>query len=194
MTLEEILAALEETSDDDLREALKAKRPEFFGKPSGEATAKADEEALEAAKTEAREEVVAALAEKGVTVSLSEDDDDKDKTEVDITSAPEFVSLGERVDALETEKSTGAAEALVDGAIADGKFLPSQREGMLEVALSEGGMERVKSLIPEKAIVDLSELGVEAGQPTNVELSEEDADEEVDRLVASYATSGKKEE
>lgn len=191
MTLEELLAQLEETSDDDLREALKAKRPEFFGSPEGEPT-KADDEALEAAAKEAREEVVAALAEKGVTVSLAENDDDKDKTVVDITSAPEFVSLGERVDTLETEKSTEAAEALVDGAIQDGKFLPSQRDGMLEVALSEGGMERVEKLIPEKAIIDLSEVGVEAGRVTNVDLSEEDADDEADRLIASYATSGSK--
>lgn len=191
MTLEEILAALEETSDDDLREALQAKRPEFFGKPSGEATS--DDEALETARTEAREAVVAALAEKGVTVSLSENDDDTDETEVDVTSAPEFVALSERVEALETEKSTDAAEALVDGAIQDGKFLPSQREGMLEVALSEGGMERVEKLIPEKAIVDLSEIGVEEGHETNVELSEEDAEGEADRLIASYATSSGKE-
>ncbi len=189
MTLEEILAALEETSDDDLREALKAKRPDFFGTPSGE-PAKDDEEALIAtAKTEAREEVVAALAEKGVTVSLSENDDDDNETEVDVTSAPEFVALSERVATLETEKSTDAAETLVDGAISDGKFLPSQREGMLEVALSEGGIERVKKLIPAEAIVDLSELGVEAGHETNVELSEGDADEEADRLIASYATT-----
>ncbi len=192
MTLEEILAALEETSDDDLREALKAKRPEFFGSPEGEPTEKADKDALEAAAKEAREEVVAKLAEKGVTVSLSEDDDDKDETTVDITSAPEFVSLSERVDTLESEKSTDAAEELVDGAIADGKFLPSQRDGMLEVALSEGGMERVEKLIPAKAIVDLSEHGVEAGHPTNVDLSEEDADDEATRLIASYATTGSK--
>ncbi len=192
MTLEELLAELEETSDDDLRKALKDKRPEFFGDPEGEPT-EADKEALEAAVKEAREEVVAKLAEKGVTVSLSEDDDDDDETKVDISSAPDFVKLSERVDTLETEKSTEAAETLVDGAIHDGKFLPSQREGMLEVALAEGGIERVTKLIPEKAIVDLSELGVEAGRKTNdVTLSEEDVDDEVDRLVGSYATTGSK--
>lgn len=112
---------------------------------------------------------------------------------MDVTSAPEFVKLSERVETLETEKSTDAAEALVDGAISDGKFLPAQREGLLEVAMSEGGMEQVEKLIPEKPIVNLSELGVEAGHETNVELSEEEAGDEADRLIASYATSGKKE-
>ncbi len=193
MTLEELLAALEETSDDDLREALKGKRPDFFGTPDGEPTAKVDDEALEDAAKKAREEVVAKLAEKGVTVSLSEDDDDKDETEVDITSAPEFVSLSERVDTLETEKSTDAAKTLVDDAIKVGKVLPAQRDALIEVALAEGGMERVEKLIPEKAIVDLSERGVEAGHPTNVDLSEEESDDEATRLIASYATTGKKE-
>jgi len=114
------------------------------------------------------------------------------ETKVDISSAPDFIKLSERVDALVTEKSTEAAETLVDGAIHDGKFLPAQRDALIEVALSEGGMERVELLIPEKAIVDLSERGVEAGHETNKPLSEDDVDSEVDRLVGSYATTGSK--
>jgi hypothetical protein len=189
MTLEEMLQEIAETSDDELREALTKSRPELFVAASED-----DEEAkLEAAKAEGREAVVAALAEKGITVALSEGAKGSDNTEVDITSAPEFVQLSERVTALEGEKVTAEAEAVIDKAIHDGKVLPAQREGFLEVALSEGGMARLAKLIPEKAVIDLSEKGVNPADATNVELSEKDAEAEADRLVAAYASNGKKE-
>lgn len=185
MTVEELLAQLDETSDDDLRKALEAKRPELFGSPEG--NPEDAEKVIADAKKEAREELVAALAEKGVTVSLSEENEkDGAKAEVDIQSSPEFVALSERVENLESEKKTTEAETLIDSAIHDGKVLPAQREGLLEVALSEGGMDRLAKLIPDAKIVDFSEKGSNKGHETNVELSEEDAEAEVDRLVSAY--------
>lgn len=193
MTLEELLAELAQTSDDDLREALTESRPELFAVAAGEGSDEDAEAAIEAAKAEGREAVVAALAEKGITVSLSESAADSDGPEVDITSAPEFVTLSERVSALETEKVETEVSAVIDKAIEEGKVVPAQREGLLEVGLSEGGLETLAKLIPEKAVVDLSEKGVNPADETNVELSEQDARTEADRLVAAYATTEKKE-
>ncbi len=186
MTLEELLKEISETSDDDLRAALEGSRPELF-KNSNDEDADA---AIEAAKVEGREAVVAALAEKGITVALSESSSGSEgETEVDITSAPEFVKLSERVDALEGEKDEAKAASVIDKAIEDGKVLPAQREGLVEVALSEGGMDRLAKLIPAEAIVSFSEEGVAPAGETNVPLSEEDAQKEADRLVAAYATT-----
>lgn len=193
MTVEEALQAIAETSDDDLREALTSARPELFAVANSEEDEAGAKAAIEAAKVEEREAVVAALAEKGVTVSLSEGAEDANETEVDITSAPEFVTLSERVTALEGEKVTASAAATIDAAIKEGKVLPAQRDGMMEVALSDGGMDRLAKLIPSAAIVDLSEGGVAPADETNVELSEKDAAAEADRLVAAYTSNGKKE-
>lgn len=197
MTLEEVLAQLAETSDDDLRKALTDSRPELFaqeGDGEGDDEEKA-KEAIEAAKVEGREAVVAALAEKGITVTLSEDTGDgkKDEPKVDISSAKEFVALGERVSTLEKEKATTAVEAKIDKAIKEGKVVPAQRDGLIKVGLSEDGEDILDEIIPEKAVVDLSEKGVTPTDETNVPLSEEDAEKEADRLVAAYATTEKKE-
>lgn len=193
MTVEEALQAIAETSDDDLREALSTARPELFAVANSEDDAEKAKAAVEAARVEEREAVVAALAEKGVTVSLSESAEDAAETVVDITSAPEFVSLSERVTSLEGEKVEAEAAAVIDKAIGDGKVLPAQRDGFLEVALSEGGMDRLAKLIPTKALVDLSESGVSPADETNVELSEKDAEAEANRLVSAYTSNGKKE-
>ncbi len=193
MTLQEALAAIAETSDDDLREALTEVRPELFSVAASEG-AEETKKALAAAKVEGQKEVIAALAEKGVTVGLSESDEGtSESAEVDITSAPAFVALSDRITSLEGDIVKADAEAKIDAAITEGKVLPAIRDGLLEVALSEGGMDRLAKLIPEKAIVDLSEQGVNLADPTNVELSESDAQAEADRLVGAYASTGKKE-
>ena len=193
MTLEELLHELQETSDDELRAALQEHRPEVLA--SATEAADDDEEALEAARREGREAVVAALAEKGITVALSESAAGSDEdVDVDIESHPVVVALAERVTKLEGEKVEAAAEAVIDKAIAEGKVLPSQREGLLEVALSENGMDRLTKIIPSEAVVDLSEKGTAPGDETNVSLSEEDAQAEADRLVAAYASKTKTKE
>lgn len=193
MTVEELLAEVSETSDDDLRKALQDARPELFAVANSEDDADA-KEALEAAKAEGREAVITALTEKGITVSLSEDAADSSDAEVDITSAPDFVKLSERVTSLESEKVEAEASTIIDTAIRDGKVIPAQREGFMEVALSDGGLDRLAKLIPEKAVVDLSEKGVTPATETNVALSDTDAQAEADRLIGAYATTtGKKE-
>jgi hypothetical protein len=189
MTIEEMLAQLAETSDDELREALSTARPELFAVANGEA--EVDEAAIEAARAEGREAVVAALAEKGITVGLSESAGDGAAPEVDITSAPEFVKLSERVTTLEGEKTLKAVTIKVDDAVKAGKVLPSQRDALIEVGLSDE--EMLNKLIPAQAVVSLSEEGVNPADETNVQLSEEDAEAEANRLVAAYASNGKKE-
>jgi hypothetical protein len=196
MTLEETLKAISETSDDDLRKALTEARPELFAVANSEDDDAKDKTkaALEAAKGEGKKELIASLAEKGITVALSESaKDSDDEPEVDITSAPEFVKLGGRVTSLEGDIVKAKAETTIDKAIKDGKVIPATRDGLLEVALGEGGMDRLAKLIPEKAVVDLSEHGVNLSDETNVELSEKDAAAEADRLIATYATTTKKE-
>lgn len=190
MTIEEMLAQLAETSDDELRTALSAARPELFAVANSEDETDA-EAAIAAARQEEREAIVAALAEKGVTVALSESAADDKNADVDISSAPAFVALSERLDALESEKTKASVEAIVDEAVKEGKVLPAQRDGLIEVGLSDA--EMLTKLIPAKAIVALGEQGIAPADETNVQLSEEDARAEADRLVAAYASNGSKE-
>lgn len=190
--IEQALATLKEISDDDLAKALSKLRPEL--KIGGEAGS-GDESQVEAAKEEGRKELVAALAEKGITVALSEDGKGDEEPSVDISKHPDFVALGERVGKIEGDATRSAAEAMIDAAIEGGKVLPNQREAMLEVALSEGGIDRVKKLIPEKPIAALGkELGVELSEDTVGDLDDAAADEEVDRLVSAYVPGAGKED
>ncbi len=192
MTLEEMLAQLADTSDDDLRAALETARPDLMKVEDPGKSEKEAEEAIEAAKADGKKELVAALAEQGVTVALSEGDkDSKDDTKVDLTEAPEVVQLNERVAVLEGNVATTAAEAVIDQAIKDQFVLPSQRDALLVVALSEKGMETLAGLIPEVKVVDLSEKGTAPGEETNAPLTGEDATTEADRLVAAYGSSKK---
>ena len=196
MTLEEALEAIQETSDDDLRAALETARPDLMkvedpGKSKEEVKA-----AEEAAKAKGKEELVAALAEKGITVALSEGDgkDSKDGTEVDLSSAPEVVQLNERVAVLEGNVATTAATTVIDQAIKDQFVLPAQRDALLVVALGEKGMETLAGLIPEVKVMDLSEQGAAPGEETNAPLTGKDASTEADRLVAAYGSSTSKKE
>jgi len=182
MTLTETLQAIAETPDDELRTALTELRPDMFATANSEDD---DEAAIAAARTEGADAVVAALAEKGIAVSLSEDDDAKDP-EVDVSSAPEFVALSERVNTLEGEKASTAVTAVVEAAVQAGKILPSQKDGMIAIGLSEGGLELLESVIPEASLVDTSEKGANTANETNVALSEDDKASEISRLASAY--------
>jgi phage I-like protein len=188
--IEQALEALKDASDEDIRKALADSRPGVLdsGDEGGdEPTA----EQLAEAKEEGRKEVMAALSEKGIEVVIDEGAKG-DETKVDVSKSPEFVKLSEEFETFRKERDQEKAESVVDKAIEDGKVLPSQKEALVEVALSEGGMDRLAKLIPEKAIVDLKERGVDPSKET-VELSEEDIDGEADRYLAYLSTGEKKE-
>lgn len=86
------------------------------------------------------------------------------------------VELSAKVEEFEKE----VAEADVEAAVKAGKILPAQREAMLELRLSNEDM--YKRLLPEQAIVSLTEDGVTTHEATpNAELDEADAE-----VVKSY--------
>lgn len=184
------LEALKDASDEDIRKALEEHRPEVL-KAEGSEEESTD---LEAAKAEAaetaREEVLASLAERGIKVELSETGKGKHETKVDVSGSEAVVKLSEALEEIQRERAQEKAEAAVDAAIQKGLVLPAQKEALITVALSEGGMETFKALLPDKPVVDLSEIGV---TPTNetTALSEEDAEAEADRYVSAYLPSGK---
>lgn len=191
--IKEALEALKDASDEDIQKALAELRPGVL-KTEGDDAPDLDTIKAEA-KEEGRQEVVAALSEAGLKVELPAAKSKDEKPVVDVKSSPEYVSLAERVDEMARERLTEKAEALIDGAIQQGKVIPAQRDALLEVALSEDGkgLERVEKLIPENPVVDLGELGVETGKETNgVKLSDEDAEKEAARLVDSYLSPSKK--
>lgn len=187
--IKEALEKLKDASDEDIRKALAEVRPGVL--PEATEGAEPSEEDQEKLKEEGRQEVMAALSEKGIVVEIEKGDKGKKEAEVDVSKSPEFVALSEKLDEVLKTSAEKEANAVIDAAIKDGKVLPAQKEVLLEVALSEGGMDRLSKLIPEKAIVDLKEHGVAPAKET-VELSEEDADAEADRYIA--LVGGKKEE
>jgi len=162
MTLDELIAQVTEISDEDLKAGLLKARPVLFDAAVDEGE-KVDLEAVKAeAKLEGTKELVAALSEAaGITVAMSEDGEKVDT--VDVSTNPAFVALSETVAELKAGVARSAVEATVDAAIAEGKILPVQRDGMITVGLSEGGVKLLESLIPAQAVVDLSETGTTGG-------------------------------
>lgn len=194
--IQQALEALKDASDEDIRKALAESRPEVL-KAEAEGDESTDLESVKAeAAKEAREEVFAALSEAGIKVELSEAGSKakgKQETKVDVSEAPEFVAMSEKVDTLIEAAAKKDAEAVIDAAIKDGKLEPAKKDVFLEIALSEGGMERIAKLIPENPVVDLSEIGVSVGTATTG-LSDEDAQTEADRYVSAYLPSAEKKE
>lgn len=186
--IKQALESLKDASDEDIRKALAELRPDVLA-GDGDDEAPDLEKIKAEAKEEGKKELAAALSEAGLTVTLSEKKADAPK--VDVSSAPEFVALSEKLAAMEKERAQEKAEAVVDAAIKDGKVLPAQRDALIEVALSEGGMERLTKLIPADPIVELGELGTDPSKETNVTLSEEDAEKEANRYITAYHKAGK---
>lgn len=144
----------------------------------------ADEIAAETAaiKETAVGEVVAALSEGMVKEGL-----------ITLSDSGKAPTLGELVGgiakAIAEPKAAlrlSEAEADVDAAIKAGRALPAARDSLLKVRLSEGGDELLKGILPEKPLVDLSEIGTTgADDPGTVTLSDgTKADDEITRLVA----------
>lgn len=162
-----------------------------------------------------KDELIAALREYGVDVpdlqaraaavdhiaSLSNLIDPKDQTitlsdlaaatteldEKNIALSEENTALTERIQVLEKERdelmlSNAAAE--VDKLIEEGRLLPKARERM--IALSVNDRETFDALVPDEAIVQLSDQQtVTTVEDTNTG-QDEKVTAEVDRLAASY--------
>jgi hypothetical protein len=173
MNLPEMLKVLKDTHNIDV-EALQA-------------TAAAAEAAANPA-----EEIVAALsgvikaANSDDFVALSADNEKPSLSEVAdgvvaltrsvISLREENVELSAKVKAADEAQ----AETDVDAAIREGKILPKQREAFIELRLSNS--EMYERLVPDTAVVSLSEDGVTSHEQTPNEPLEE-ANAEVARLA-----------
>jgi hypothetical protein len=137
-------------------------------------------------------EIVAALS--GVIKAANADDfvalsaDNEEPTLSDVADG--VVALTRSVISLRTENAslaekvkvadTAQAEHDVDAAIREGKILPKQREAFVELRLSNS--EMYERLVPDTAVVSLSEEGVTSHEQTPNEPLEE-ASAEVARLA-----------
>lgn len=136
------------------------------------------------------------LAEAGIVRMSNTDDEDevitvKDVAEAVIELSQEKVALEERVADLVAEASARfeqATVAEVDALVQAGRILPAQRDVMLRLARND--RETFAALVPESAIVSLSEDGVTVHErPANSSF-----EEEIARLSAKAEdlTGGKK--
>ncbi len=129
--------------------------------------------------------VLSALEEAGV-LNLSNGDVDDEITNEDVIGAIkelalEKLTLSGRIEGLETtrdEFQLAAATANIDNLVREGRVLPAQKEAML--TLSVDNPDLFNSIIPDKAIVPLSELGV----AVHLE-PDDDLDKEIARLSAA---------
>jgi hypothetical protein len=90
----------------------------------------------------------------------------------------QIVELSGKVDEIQAEKEelrTAAAESEVEGYIKTGRILPKQRERMIKLSLED--REAFEDLLPENAIVTLSESGVTSHQDTNSDEAKEQQSE-----------------
>ena len=138
------------------------------------------------------DEIVAALS--GVIKAANSDDfvalsaDNEEPTLADVADG--VVALTRSVISLRTENAslsekvkaadTAQAEHDVDAAIREGKILPKQRDAFVELRLSNA--EMYERLVPDTAVVSLSEEGVTSHEQTPNEPLEE-ASAEVARLA-----------
>lgn len=124
------------------------------------------------------------LADAGV---LTAQDDDEisltDVAEAVIEVANEKVELSAKVEKLEQDAETlrlANAEVEVDQLVSDGKILPSKRDSYLKLSLTN--REMFEELVPETAIVSLSEDGVTTFDERESETHQRTT-EETERLV-----------
>lgn len=157
-TLEELLTALKTDHDIDVS-ALRAKAAE-------------GDQAASLSQTLAK-----ALADAGV-VKLSDNDTEKVTTDTVVAAVTELagdnVKLTDRVHNLERRDAENAVDALIK----DGKVMPKQRKGFIELKLSNPSM--FDELVPAEPVIKMSnESGV---TPPKDEAHRKDLDAEIIRL------------
>lgn len=113
--------------------------------------------------------LVSALKDGSSTVALSNTENPSSTELVDAVVAlstsnvelnTQVVELSSKYDGLVADAAKSAAESKVDELVASGRVLPKQRDAMVKLSLTDA--ELFENLVPEKAIVSLSnELGTE---------------------------------
>lgn len=130
-------------------------------------------------------EAFASVLKEAGAVTLSRDPETdisiQDVAEAVIELSQEKVALAEQVAALTTEneaRKNAAIETEIDSLVKAGRILPKQRDAMVKLARED--RETFEALVPDNALVSLSEDGVTVHEaPENEKL-----DEEVARLSA----------
>lgn len=121
----------------------------------------------------------AALVESG-TIKLSAGDTVSPDEIIDTIAG--IVQNNVELSAKVEEASKASAEATVDGLVKAGKILPTQRDAMLELYLSN--KEMFDKLLPETPLVELSaEVGTSVSD-SDTNPQESDIDQEIARLTA----------
>lgn len=165
MTKDEMIAALRDEHEIDV-EALQL-------------AATADSPCDDAKTTEELVQAFASVLKEAGSVALSREADTeisiKDVAEAVIELSQEKVALAEQVATLTTENETrknAAIESEIDGLVTAGRILPKQREVMLKLARED--RETFEALVPDTALVSLSEDGVTVHEaPDNEKLEAE---------------------
>lgn len=99
------------------------------------------------------------------------------------------ITLSSRVDTLEEKAKRDNATARVESLIRQGKIMPAVKDAQIELLLSNE--ELFESLLPEKAIVALSQNDEDEIGTVNLSNSQDLAvQSEVDRIVADAAKAG----
>jgi phage I-like protein len=144
-------------------------------------------QAAEAVKTAALSQTLAAALKDAGVVKLANTEPDTVSTEDVVGAVAELansnVTLTDRVNKLERKD----AEHIVDALIGEGRVMPKQRPGFVELRLTNQTM--FDQLVPAEPIVKLSnENGV---TPPQDDAHTKDVDKEVARLAALLATTKK---
>lgn len=138
----------------------------------------AGEGATEEVKEEAEQELVASLAEALTGAGVLNLSEGQEPTLATVVGAVRQVA--ETAQESQRKLALSEAEAAVDSAIREGRALPSKRDALVKLYLSDP--EAYEALLPESAIVDFSERGTQGdlGEP---ELGGDDTDTEIDRYA-----------
>ena len=173
MSVEDILAALAELSDEEVLRYLEENRSELVGALRNDADLRA------AGKAELVEELKA----KGLVIELPVPG--QPQTEVTVDEHPAMVALSEEVAQLKADKARSVAEQKVDAALQNGFIVPAQRDHYVELALSNADL--FEKILPAEPVIDLSEVG--ASLPSAVpkaSRSRTDEAEEIKRYLSEY--------
>ncbi|MCY3595541.1 MAG: hypothetical protein OXH01_09950 [Bacteroidetes bacterium] len=177
-TVEDILAALAELSDEEVLRYLEENRSDLVGSLRNDADIRA----------EGKAELVEELKAKGLVIELPVPG--QTKTEVHVDEHPSVMALSEEVAQLKADKARTDAEQKVDSALSNGFIAPAQRDHYVELALSNADL--FEKILPAEPVIDLSEVG--ASQPSSipkVSRSKADDAEEVQRYITAYHKVGK---
>lgn len=94
-------------------------------------------------------------------VALSDADDDltiEDVAQGVVELSRNYANAKDRLETMESEAAEGRVDALVE----EGRILPTQRDAMLKICLSDP--ETFEAILPQESIVSLSEYGVTSHQ------------------------------